>query len=140
MEGSPILEAGFRNKLESGIGTQLDKHGISFGYEKIKLGVEFPPRTGKYTPDFSFPKSPIIIESKGYFYNKAADRQKLILVKQQHPHLDIRLVFQNARTAIYKGSKTTYGKWADDHGFKWADKGVIPFAWIKEIQAAQKGN
>jgi hypothetical protein len=72
----------------------------------------------------------IILEAKGRFGDKfgngAKERQKLILLQEQHPELDIRIVFQRASTAIYKGSKTTYAKWADDHGFKWSDKGTVP--------------
>jgi hypothetical protein len=43
-------------------------------------------------------------------------------------------VFQNANAKIYKGSKTTYAKWAEDHDFKWADKGIVPASWIKELK------
>jgi len=39
-------------------------------------------------------------------------------------------VFQKANNKIRKGSKTTYGKWADDNGFKWADN-TIPKEWLK---------
>jgi hypothetical protein len=61
-------------------------------------------------------------------------RQRLILAKQQNPALDIRIVFENASLPINKGSPTTYAKWAEDHGFKWADKGVVPASWIKEMK------
>ena len=36
----------------------------------------------------------IIIETKGRF--TAADRRKHLLVRKQHPHLDIRFVFENS--------------------------------------------
>ena len=41
----------------------------------------------------------------------------MILLKEQHPELDIRIVFQDMKKPIYRGSKTTYAKWATDHGF-----------------------
>jgi hypothetical protein len=133
-----ILDAPYRNKFECAIAEQLDEAGVDFDYEKLKLAVAYPPRIGKYTPDFVPRKTNIIVEGKGFFYGGASDRQKLVLVKEQHPHLDIRIVFQNASKKIYKGSKTTYGKWADDHGFVWADKGRIPPTWIAEIKAQSK--
>lgn len=132
-------ESPYRNGFELKLAEQLDKAGIEFGYETLKLQVNYPPRTGRYTPDLIPKNSNIVIEGKGFFYGKAADRQKLILVKEQHPELDIRLVFQNASTKIYKGSKTTYGKWAEDHGFKWSDRGVIPQQWLYEIKEQQRG-
>jgi len=48
-------------------------------------------------------------------------RKKMKLVKKFNPKLDIRLIFEKASNKIYKGSKTTYGEWADLHGFKWTD-------------------
>ena len=36
------------------------------------------------------------------------------------------------KNKIYKGSKTTYGAWADRHGFKWAE-GSIPEEWYNEM-------
>ena len=49
----------------------------------------------------------------------------------EYPDLDIRLVFQNANTKIHKGSKITYGAWAQKHGFKYASSS-IPAEWLKE--------
>ena len=51
-------------------------------------------------------------------------------LKQQHPELDIRIVFQSANTKIRKGSKTTYGMFCDKHGIVWAEKNV-PESWLK---------
>ncbi|MQR02362.1 hypothetical protein [Glaciimonas soli] len=67
--------------------------------------------------------------SKGRFLT--ADRQKHLLIKQQHPELDIRFVFSRSKTTISKTSKTTYGDWCLKYGFKYADKS-IPDAWLKE--------
>jgi len=84
--------------------------------------------TRTYTPDFLLPNG-IIIESKGRFV--AADRKKHLLVKQQHPDLDIRFVFTNSKAKISKGSKTSYGDWCDKNGFLYADK-LIPEGWLNE--------
>jgi len=96
------------------------------------LAYEIPSRTAKYTPDYyikSKSGKTIICESKGYF--KTADRQKMLLVKAQHPDLDIRFIFSRSSTTISKKSRTTYGMWCEKHGFPYANK-LIPESWINE--------
>lgn len=66
----------------------------------------------------------IVVETKGRFIT--ADRQKHLLVKAQHPDLDIRFVFSNSRTRISKTSKTTYADWCRKYGFMFADKSIPP--------------
>lgn len=130
-DGRAVLyKARYRSRLEERIADQLDDAGVSFSYENKKLKYTIPARNATYTPDFDL--GPFLIEAKGYF-RSAADRQKLVLVKKDNPEADIRLVFQKASNPIYKGSPTTYAKWAEDHGFLWADGGVIPDEWIKEL-------
>ena len=131
-----LIQARYRNKLEKSIGAQLTDAGVSFEYEPRAVPITIPARKATYLPDFVALNAPIIIESKGYFYNSARDRQKLILIKEQHPELDIRIVFSDASKKIYKNSPTTYGTWATDHGFLWADKGFVPKTWLEEM----KGN
>lgn len=103
--------------------------GVGFDYEKLKIKYTVPERVATYTPDFVLLENGIIVESKGIF--DAEDRQKHILIKDQHPDLDIRLVFSRANTPIYKGSPTTHAKWAEKHGFKFAEK-LVPEAWMRE--------
>ena len=119
---------GYRSGLESKIGKALKANGTPFKYEKMVLRYTKPVTYHRYTPDFELPNG-IIIEAKGLF--SSADRKKHILVKEQHPDLDIRFVFSNSKTKLYKGSKTTYGQWCTKHGFKYADK-LIPKEWIDE--------
>ena len=134
----PQLEpAKRRSRLEDKVEDQLKAYGVPYEYEKHKLKYIVPERTATYLPDFKV--GPIFIEVKGTFQRHGAsgsaeERKKLILVKEAHPHLDIRLVFANASQPIYKGSPTTLAKWAVDHGFPYADKGTIPSSWIKECQ------
>jgi hypothetical protein len=139
------IEPNFRSGLEKKVAEQLDEGGVAYGHESQWVHYTVPEREAKYLPDFSFDGCPIILEAKGRFgggnprmrqssSDGVKERQKLILLKEQHPELDIRIVFQRASTPIYKGSKTTYSKWADDHGFKWSDKGVVPQSWIDEIR------
>lgn len=96
-------------------------------YEKFLIRYEKPATSHRYTPDFKLPNG-IIIESKGRFV--AADRKKHLLVKEQHPQIDIRFVFTRSASPITKGSKTTYADWCRKHGFQFADK-RIPEDWLK---------
>jgi hypothetical protein len=57
--------------------------------------------------------------------------EKHLLVKAQHPDLDIRFVFSRSAAPLYKGSPTTYAMWCNKHGFVFADK-LIPVAWLRE--------
>lgn len=102
--------------------------GVNFQYETVKIKYQIPTRFSTYTPDFILPNG-ILIETKGDFL--AADRKKHLLVKEQHPELDIRFVFGNARRRLSPSSKTTYAGWCQQYGFKWAH-GSIPLEWIRE--------
>jgi hypothetical protein len=64
-----------------------------------------PATPHKYCPDFRLPNG-IYIETKGRF--ETADRKKHLLIKEQHPELDIRFVFTRSKSTISKTSKTTY--------------------------------
>lgn len=126
---APRLANGFRSGLEAKISDDLKEKGVPFDYEKLKIKYVIPQREATYTPDFQLLANGIIVESKGIF--DAEDRKKHILIKQQHPELDIRLVFSRANAPIYKGSPTTHAKWAEHHGFKYAEK-LIPDEWLRE--------
>lgn len=119
---------GFRSGLEETVYKQIAKQGITPEYESFKIPYVIPASNHTYTPDFQLPNG-IIIETKGRFV--ASDRKKHLLVKKQHPELDIRFVFQNAKGRINKGSKTTYADWCVKNGFLYADK-EIPYEWFKE--------
>jgi hypothetical protein len=93
-----------------------------------KIEYEVPAKKHKYTPDFTLPNG-IRIEAKGYL--TAEDRAKMKRVKASNPFLDIRFVFGRASNKLNKESPTTYAMWAEDNGFKWAEK-VIPREWITE--------
>lgn len=116
----------FRSGLEYRIAKQLDDLGITYEYEKTK--IPYQKKESKYLIDFELPNG-IIIETKGYM--DSADRSKHLLVKERHPDLDIRFVFSNSKSKLYKGASNTYGDWCDKHGFKYHDK-VIPDEWLKE--------
>ena len=113
------LQYGFRSGLEATIAAKLRTQGVKFTFEELVIKYTRPQRESKNTPDFVL-STGIIIESKGRFVT--ADRQKHILIKAQHPDLDIRFVFSNSRSRITKLSATTYGDWCDKHEFKYANK------------------
>ena len=119
---------GFRSGLEERIAEQLDKAGVEYTYEQIKLKYIKPASEHVYTPDFVLSNG-IIVETKGRFL--MADRQKHILVKKHNPTLDIRFVFSNSKARISKTSTTTYASWCEKNGFKYADK-TIPQEWLDE--------
>lgn len=123
------LKAGFRSGLEQDIADQLTKCGIPVVYEEEKISY-LVEETREYTPDFKLGDK-IYIEGKGRF--TTADRKKHLLLKKQHPLLDIRFVFSNSSNKIRKGSKTTYADWCVKNGFKFSDK-TIPSEWLKEIK------
>ena len=120
------IKHGYRSGLEDRISDQLRSLRVPFKYEEFKIKYEVN-EVRTYTPDFELPNG-IIIESKGRFV--AADRKKHLLVKKQHPKLDIRFVFSNSRAKISKGSKTTYAMWCEKNGFQYADK-LIPKEWLE---------
>ena len=121
------LRAGYRSGLEQDTAKFLKKKGVKFTYEEFKIKW-VDPKTKTYTPDFVL-ENGIIIETKGRFISP--DRAKHLAVRDQYPDLDIRFVFTNSKSRLYKGSKTTYGMWCDRYGFKYADR-LIPDAWLKE--------
>ena len=109
------------------ISDYLKELDIPVVYEAIKIEWEdLMYRT--YTPDFVLPNG-IIIESKGRFTQ--ADRRKHIEIKKQHPKLDIRFVFSNANSRLYKGAKSRYSDWCNKYGFKWSHR-LIPKDWLTE--------
>lgn len=123
------IKQGFRSGLEETLAKQFEEAGVDAPFEKLKIEYEKPASHHKYTPDFEMLHNGIIIESKGRFMPD--DRKKHLLIKQQHPHLDIRFVFTRSKSPICKGSKTTYAMWCATNGFKYADK-LVPESWLKE--------
>lgn len=109
----------------------LEGTGIDAVYEPVKFEYVVE-ETRKYTPDWRIiyrkGKKTLFIEYKGVLDGRS--RKLLKLVKKYHPEIDFRLVFEAASNKIYRGSKTTYAKWADQHGFPWANN-CLPKEWLK---------
>ena len=123
------IKHGFRSGLEERIIKQLEEYDIKRNYESIKLDYVIPESKHVYTPDFPVCKA-IVIETKGRWVLE--DRQKMLLLIEQHPEIDFRMLFYNANQKIKKGSKTSYADWCDKHNIKWANK-EIPPEWIADI-------
>lgn len=127
-----LLKYGVRSGLEEKIKAEFEREGVEFEYESFAIPFLQPEKPRKYTPDFILPNG-IIIETKGRF--ETADRQKHLMVQQQHPDLEIRFVFSNPNQRISKQSKTTYAAWCRTKGFLFAAKSV-PKAWLGEPECA----
>ena len=120
------VKNGYRSGLEEVVDSALKQHNIDGEYEKHKIKYTIPATDHTYTPDFRLPNG-IFVETKGRFV--VEDRKKHVLIRKQHPELDIRFVFQNSKNKIRKGSPTTYADWCVKHGFIYADK-TIPQEWL----------
>lgn len=123
----------YRSYFEYTVAVALKRLKAKFHYEILLIQFTQPAKPRRYTPDFVLGND-IIIEAKGRF--KTADRIKHLLIKEQYPDLDIRFVFMNPNVRISKTSKTSYAKWCDKNGFKWAAK-EVPLSWIKEKSRKQ---
>ena len=120
-------QRGYRSHLEETIANQITKAKHSLRYEEMKIKwIDFAIRA--YTPDFVLDNG-IIIEVKGFW--ATGDRRKHVEIQQQHPNLDIRLVFENSKRKIRKGSTTSYGKWCEKKDIRYCDR-IIPQAWLRE--------
>lgn len=128
------LKHGFRSGLEDDVAKMLTEAGVPFTYEENKIKYIKPASEHQYTPDFELDNG-LIVETKGRFL--VADRKKHLLIKRQHPELDIRFVFSNSKQKLAKGSRTTYAAWCEKNGFLYADK-TIPQHWINERRKSVK--
>ena len=122
------IKHGYRSGFEHKVSDQLKENKIKFEYETTVIPYIKPETKHTYTIDFTLPNG-ILVETKGRWV--AEDRKKHLLIKKQHPELDIRIVFMSGKTKIRKGSKTTYGSYCDKHGIPWAEK-TIPQEWFSE--------
>ena len=121
----------FHSGFEAKTAHYLTRLGVEFEYESTKIKYM---KMATYTPDFILPNG-IIVETKGLWTSE--DRTKHLLIREQHPELDVRLCFQNARNKIRKGSKTTYAIWCEKKGIKYCDK-TIPKSWLNTHKSTRR--
>ena len=126
------LKYGFRSGLEEKVAKYLTSKGVRFSFETLKVSYVKPETKHTYTPDFILDNG-IIIETKGRWM--LDDRKKHLLIRKQHPNLDIRILFQNANAKISKGSKTSYADFCEKHDIRYAHRD-IPEEWLREKREA----
>lgn len=121
---SDNLKSKYERNVAEIITKKLNK-SINDIYEVKSFKYQQKPKS--YTPDWQISEN-VYIETKGYL--DTADRQKLILVKEQNPEITICLLLQTPNHKITKQSKTTYAEWAEKNGFKWSSGLTIPEEWF----------
>lgn len=118
-----------RSTLEERVQRNLDKRGVAYEYEPCKLPYVVERN---YVPDLRI--GDMFIEIKGYFRQDA--QRKMRNMKEQHPELDIRFLFQKNNSTVQgakrrkDGTKMTCAEWAERHGFIYAE-GIIPDEWLQ---------
>jgi len=120
--------AGMKSMGEVKCAADLERRNIKFTYETTT--VEYQHKVQHYTPDFDIGfegSNGIHIEYKGKLDYET--RKKLLAERATNPDMQIGIVFEKPNNKIMKGSKTTYGKWAETKGFLWADK-TVPKEWL----------
>jgi hypothetical protein len=125
----------YRSGLEKEVAAYLKTIQRKVRYEVLKIEWE-DLRYRTYTPDFILDNG-IIIEVKGLFDSE--DRHKHLEVRKQHPELDIRFIFSNAKDKLYNGAMSRYFEWCEKNDFMYANR-VIPEDWLKEKGNAIKEN
>jgi hypothetical protein len=124
----------FRSKFEAAVALSLTKRGLSFSYEGRALPYKIE---AIYTPDFILPNG-VIVEAKGYF--SPEDRRKMVAVRDSHPHLDIRILFQNADVKLSRAPRSlTLWQWAERNRFIWAE-GNVPTTWFNDTTKTTASN
>ena len=125
------IRFGYRSGLEDKCAEKIARFGHPVFYEQEKITYVQPEKSRSYTPDFKIITKDgcFYIESKGRWTTE--DRKKHLWLKEQHPTIDIRLVFQNCNTKLYKGSPTSYADYCDKHGLRYACK-EIPDEWLRK--------
>ena len=121
-----------RSKLELKFEEIIKSFEVEYDYEVTKIPYTVPESNHNYTVDWTFING-LLVETKGYLSDHK-ERYKYVLLKQQHPDLDLRFVFDNPNK-LCGGTKQTHGAWATKYGFKWCSiKDVDQIQqWVKEV-------
>lgn len=123
-----------RSRLEERFEVILKEFDVTYDYEVTKIPYVIPESNHNYTVDWSLING-IHIETKGYL-SEHSERRKYVLIKEQHPNIDLRFVFDNP-TKLCGGTKMTHAAWATKYGFPWCGiKDVEQIrSWVKEQNA-----
>jgi hypothetical protein len=126
-----------RSKLEERFESILKEFDVPYEYEVTKIDYIIPESSHTYTVDWTVLNGKLI-ETKGYLSDHS-ERRKYVLLKEQHPDLDLRFVFDNPNK-LCGGTKMSHAKWAEKYNFLWCsikDKEQIA-SWIREPAALAK--
>lgn len=110
----------YRSGLEKRFAELLFKHGVKAEYESKRF--EFV-RIGHYTPDWKI-RDDLYIETKGYFSPR--NRGDLLSFREQHPEVEVFLVFGQPDNRLSSKSKTTYAEWCERHKFRYCSIQSFP--------------
>jgi len=117
----------FRSKSERITNDFLLDKGIDFSFEPYFIKYMWI-ESKKYLPDFVLDNG-ILLEVKGRF--TLQDRKKHLFLRDSNPDLDVRFVFNNPNSKLYKGAKSTYADWCVKHGFLYCKlSDGIPEGWL----------
>lgn len=130
----------YKSRYEYLQATRLEKNNINFEYEPFAIKYREPVLNARcescseedvtkqrsYTPDFWFPKSKILVETKGKFTSE--NRTRMMHVAQQSPH-EIRMVFMRDNY-LTKKHGMRYSRWCELQGIECAI-GSIPLEWVE---------
>lgn len=105
----------YRSKFEGRVAKALKSLKKKFKYEARVLRYTIPSRVARYTPDFEL--KAVTLEVKGYL--DAADRKKMLLVREQHPDERIVFIFQKPHQICSGLKELTHAQWAEKNGYEW---------------------
>ena len=120
-----------RSKLELKFEEIIKEFDVAYNYEVTKIPYTIPESNHNYTVDWTFING-LLVETKGYLSDHK-ERYKYVLLKQQHPDLDLRFVFDNPNK-LCGGTKMTHAKWAEKYGFAYCSIRDVEQIkqWIKD--------
>ena len=123
----------YKSGLERRFAELLFKNGVQAVYEARRF--EFV-RVAHYSPDWEINPT-LYIETKGYFSPR--NRGDLLSFREQHPGVEIFLVFAQPHNRLTSKSKTTYAEWCDRHKFRYCHINKFPkFLWDNNNKKEQE--
>ena len=122
----------YKSGLEKRFAELCFKNGVKAEYEKTRFKFV---KVGHYTPDWKI-NDKLYVETKGYF--SPSNRGNLLSFREQHPDVEIFLVFGQPENRLTKKSKTTYAAWCEQHGFRWASISKFPLHLFKKEKEESK--
>jgi len=122
----------FRSGSEETVSSLLTAAGYYYEYEPYYIKYEVH-EVRKYLPDIVLDNN-IILEVKGRFF--PVDRKKHIRLRENHPNIDVRFVFDNPNARLSKGAKSSYADWCEKNSFKYCGKKDVNviLGWVNELQ------